>query len=108
LLGFVFDSSQPTGCYSLTVSGIDKANLPQAAIKRFPNYPIPVVRLAHLAVDYGAQGCGLGKDLLMDALTRCLRAAREIGIATVLIDTKHDRAKRFYARYEFESLPGGC
>jgi hypothetical protein len=28
-LGFVFDSSQPTGCYSPTVSSIDKANLPK-------------------------------------------------------------------------------
>jgi GNAT superfamily N-acetyltransferase len=104
----VFDEepNRILGYYSLTVAGIDKANLPQAAIKRFPNHPIPVVRLARLAVDRGAQGCGLGEDLLMDALTRCLRAAREIGIAAVLLDAKHDRAKRFYARYEFESLPG--
>jgi hypothetical protein len=28
-----------------------------------------------------------------------------VGIAAVLIDAKHERAKAFYARYEFDSLP---
>jgi hypothetical protein len=42
----------------------------------------------------------------MNALTRCLRAAREIGIAAVLVDAKHERTKGFYARYEYESLSG--
>jgi hypothetical protein len=41
----------------------------------------------------------------MDALYRCLRVAHEIGIVAVLVNAKHERAKGFYARYEFESLP---
>ena len=94
------------GYYSLTVVGIDKANLPPEAAKRFPNYPIPVTRLARLAVDRGMQGQGLGEDLLIDALHRCLRVAREVSIVAVLVDAKHEQAKGFYARYEFESLPG--
>jgi predicted N-acetyltransferase YhbS len=56
------------GYYSLTVAGIDKANLPAAAAKRFPNYPLPVVRLARLAVDRSTQGQGLGEDLVMGVL----------------------------------------
>lgn len=93
------------GYYSLSVAGIDKANLPAGAAKRFPNYPIPVARLARLAVDRGAQGQGLGEDLLVDALHRCLRVAHEIGIAAVVIDAKHERAQQFYRRFEFEPLP---
>jgi GNAT superfamily N-acetyltransferase len=93
------------GYYALTVAGIDKANLPAAAAKRFSNYPLPVVRLARLAVDRSTQGQGLGEDLLMDALQRSLRIANEVGIVAVLIDAKHERAKRFYARYEFGALP---
>lgn len=41
----------------------------------------------------------------MDALHRCLRVAHEVGVVAVLVDAKDDQAKRFYARYECESLP---
>jgi GNAT superfamily N-acetyltransferase len=93
------------GYYSLAVGAIDKANLPAAAIRRFPNFPLPIVRLARLAVDRTQQGKGLGEDLLLDALSRCLRVAEDVGVIAVLIDAKHERAKAFYARYEFDSLP---
>jgi len=93
------------GYYSLAVGAIDKANLPHAAARRFPNFPLPIARLARLAVDRHQQGKGLGEDLLLDALSRCLRVAEEVGIAAVLIDAKHERAKAFYARYEFDALP---
>ena len=48
---------------------------------------------------------GLGDDLLVDALFRCLRVAKDIGVAAVVIDAKHERAKAFYARYKFDALP---
>jgi GNAT superfamily N-acetyltransferase len=93
------------GYYSISVGAIDRENLPAAAARRFPGFPIPVARLARLAVDRTFQRRGLGEDLLMDALNRSLRASRDIGIVAVLIDTKHQNAKRFYNRFEFESLP---
>jgi len=93
------------GYYSLAVGAIDKANLPPSAARRFPNFPLPIARLARLAVDRSQQGKGLGEDLLLDALGRCLRVAEDVGIVAVLIDAKHERAKAFYTRYEFESLP---
>lgn len=91
--------------YSLTVGNLDKANFPASAIKRLPNFPVAVARLARLAVDRSMQGKGLGEDLLIDALLRCQRIAEDAGIFAVVIDAKHDKAKAFYARYEFESLP---
>lgn len=100
--------AEPTrvlGYYSLTVGAIDKANLPPQATRRFPNLPLPIARLARLAVDGSQQGKGLGEDLLLDALARCLRVAEEVGIVAVLIDAKHERAKAFYSRYEFDALP---
>ncbi len=93
------------GYYSLAVGAIDKANLPPSAAKRFPNFPLPIARLARLAVDRSQQGKGLGEGLLLDALSRCVRVAEEVGIAAVLIDAKHERAKAFYQRYEFDTLP---
>jgi GNAT superfamily N-acetyltransferase len=99
------EPSRVLGYYSLAVGALDRANLPPVAARRLPNFPLPVARLARLAVARRAQGKGLGEDLLLDALARCLRVADEVGIAAVLIDAKHDRARAFYARYEFESLP---
>ncbi len=93
------------GYYSISAGAIGRENLPARAAKRFPNFPIPVARLARLAVDREFQGRGLGEDLMMDALKRVLRASGDIGIVAVLIDAKDEEAKRFYARYEFESLP---
>lgn len=93
------------GYYSISAGAIDRDNLPAHAAKRFPSFPIPVARLARLAVDREFQGRGLGEYLLLDALNRVLRASRDIGIVAVLLDAKHEKAKRFYARYEFESLP---
>ena len=91
--------------YSLSVGSIDKTNLPINIAKRLPRFPIPIVRLARLAVDRSAQGLGLGEDMLLDALQRCLRVESEVGILAVLVDAKHERARAFYERYEFETLP---
>jgi GNAT superfamily N-acetyltransferase len=99
------DPPRVLGYYSLAVGAIDKANLPSQAARRFPNFPLPIARLARLAVDRDQQGKGLGEDLLLDALSRCLRVAEEVGIVAVLINAKHERAKAFYTRYEFDVLP---
>lgn len=93
------------GYYSVSAGAIERENLPARAAQRFPSFPIPMARLARLAVDEEYQGRGVGEDLLMDALSRVLRAARDIGIVAMLIDAKDEKAKRFYAHYEFESLP---
>jgi GNAT superfamily N-acetyltransferase len=92
------------GYYSLAAGSINRANLPPSA-SRFPKFPLPVARLARLAVDHTQQGKGLGDRLLFDAMSRCLRAAEDVGIAAVIIDAKHERAKAFYSRYEFDALP---
>ena len=93
------------GFYGLAMSGIRKENLPAKQTSRFPNFPLPVARLARLAVDLRYQRQGLGDLLLADALQRCLRLAAEIGMMGVVVDAKDERARRWYERYEFERLP---
>lgn len=58
------------GFHSLSAGGIDKSHLPAHAGKRFPKFPIPIpiIRLARLAVAKESQGYGLGEFILMDAL----------------------------------------
>ena len=93
------------GYYSLAMSAIRKEHLPPQHHKRFPNYPVPVARLARLAVDQHQQGAGLGQLLLMDALYRCHRLSGEIGSAGVVVDAKHAAAQRFYQKFNFEAFP---
>lgn len=93
------------GFYCLAMSGIRKENLPPKHVSRFPNFPLPVARLARLAVDLGLQRQGLGDLLLADALQRCLRLSAEIGMIGVMVDAKDERARGWYERYEFERLP---
>lgn len=99
------EPNRVAGYYALTMGGITRAHLPPEAAKRFPAFPLPVARLARLAVDRGFQGQGLGEHLLLDALFRCRRIAAEVGLVAVVIDAKHERAQGFYARYGFFSLP---
>lgn len=58
--------------------------------------------IARLAVDESWQGRGLGRDLLRDALRRCVAAGDEIGIRAVLVDAIDDNAAAFYRRHGFE------
>jgi len=93
------------GFYSLAMSAIRKENLPAKHLNRFPNFPLPVARLARLAVEMRHQKQGLGELLLADALQRCLRLSVEIGMIGVIVDAKDDHARGWYERYEFERLP---
>lgn len=74
--------------------------LPASARKRLPNYPLPVLRLARLAVDHRARGKGVGRALLRFVLELSLRLTRDYGCVGVIVDAKID-AVDFYARYGF-------
>lgn len=91
------------GYYSLAMAGIQKNQLPERHQGRFPDFPLPVARLARLAVDLRHQRQGLGELLLADALHRCHRLAGEVGM--VIVNAKHEQAKAYYQRFEFEPLP---
>jgi GNAT superfamily N-acetyltransferase len=93
------------GFYSLAMAAIRQDQLPPEHARRLPRFPLPAARLARLAVDRHHQGQGLGELLLADALGRCLRLAREIGMIGVIVDAKHEQARSWYERYEFERLP---
>ena len=82
--------------------------LPAAARRRLPRYPVPVLRLARLAVDQSAQGAGVGSQLLLFVLRLSERMAEDFGCAGVVVDAK-PQAIPFYARYGFietEALEG--
>lgn len=98
------DSKEVHGFYALSAGAVAFDHVPQDLRKRLPRYPVPVAHLGRLAVDRPAAGQGLGEHLLMDALTRILRAADEIGIHAVEVVAINDAARRFYLKYGFQPL----
>lgn len=71
--------------------------------KRLPRYPLPVLRLARLAVDQVAQGQGVGTTLLRFVFRLALRLAGEYGCVGVVVDAKPG-AVSFYERLGFFAL----
>jgi len=94
--------------YSLTVGSASAESCPPTVIADMPpDYPIPVVILARLAVDEREHGRGLGKAILKDALHRITLAADIVGARAVLVYAIDNRAKDFYEHFDFEEFPGG-
>jgi GNAT superfamily N-acetyltransferase len=99
------DGNSVAGYYALTTGSVHKRESPQRIAKGLANHPIGVVLLARLAVDRTQQGKGLGKALLLDALSRIEEAARIVGIRAVLVHAIDDAARRFYLHFGFEESP---
>ena len=72
-----------------------------------PDYPIPVILLARLAVDRRQQGHGIGKGLLKHALDRIAVAADIVGARAVLVHAIDEEARAFYEHFGFEEFPAG-
>ena len=64
-------------------------------------YPIPAVLLARLAVDEEFQGQGVGKALLVHALTEIAGASRSVGFEVVVVHAIDKEAVTFYAQAGF-------
>ncbi|OGA62697.1 MAG: GNAT family N-acetyltransferase [Betaproteobacteria bacterium RIFCSPLOWO2_12_FULL_65_14] len=77
--------------------------LPAAARRGLARYPLPVLRLARLAVDRPAQRQGLGGQLLRFVLRLAERMADDYGCAGVVVDAKPG-VEPFYANYGFVGL----
>jgi GNAT superfamily N-acetyltransferase len=71
--------------------------------KRLPKYPIPVLRLARLAVHEHAKGKGIGSLLIRSVLVLAQQMADDVGCVGVLVDAKPD-AVPFYEKLGFVTL----
>jgi GNAT superfamily N-acetyltransferase len=93
------DPATILGYYSLSPASLDFARTPEVARKGLGRYEVPVFRLGRLAIDLSMQGRGLGGQLLLAAIQRCMAAAEQVGGVGMLIDAKNDRAARWYQGY---------
>ena len=98
------NSKAVVGYYTITAGQIDCAQLPTSVRTKLPKHPVPIARIARLAVDKKHHGQGVGGHLLYDALIRILELAGKIGIFAVVVDAKNDSARMFYKKYGFSEL----
>lgn len=91
------------GFVTLAASSIEVNELSATLRRRLPRYPLPVLRIARLAVAATARGRGVGRTLLRFAfgLARSLRD--DVGCVGVVVDAKEE-SRTFYERLGFEAL----
>jgi GNAT superfamily N-acetyltransferase len=89
------------GFVTVSPGSLDAADLPSG--RRAPPYPVPILRVARLAVDQSARARGLGKALLRYAIELAERMATELGCVGLVVDAKAG-AEEFYRRYGFVPL----
>jgi GNAT superfamily N-acetyltransferase len=95
------DSGEIFGFATVAPAHIDE--LPNHLRKNLPQYPLPVLRLARLAVAEKARGQGLGKTLVRFVFELALKLSADYGCIGVLVDAKKD-AEAFYRQYGFYQI----
>ena len=98
------DDDGVIGYYTISMGNVDFFSLPEDLRARIPKYPVPVARIARLAIDLKKQGHGWGRFLLVDALKHIQDAASLIAAFGVVVDAKDEKAKDFYMRFGFRAF----
>jgi GNAT superfamily N-acetyltransferase len=93
------------GYYTLAANALHRDTLPKAETRSVPR-EIPAILLAKLALDQSLHRQGLGRDLLVEALTKCANAALLVGARFVVVDAIDKDAEAFYEKYGFKRIPG--
>ncbi len=95
------------GYYTFAATSLPLPELTPEQAKRLPRYSsFPACLIGRLAVDQQFRGRGLGSSLIVDAITRTMRA--EPAIFALIVDAKDEMALGFYEHlgfYRFASRP---
>ena len=94
------------GYYTLSTLSIELNRLPEKLTRKLPRHPVPAALIGRLAVSNAAQGRGVGKMLLADAIKRTLAVSDQIAIYAMVVDAINDNAKGFYEQFAFTRLSG--
>lgn len=97
------ESETILGFATVTVGHVEIENIPSSVRKKLPEYPLPILRLARLAVDRNAQGKGVGEHLMRTVFSVAIELREKLGCVGVVVDAKPG-AGNYYSRYGFVDL----
>lgn len=94
------------GYYTLCATALAQGDVPAAARKHVPRYPLVSATLVgRLAVSQARQGERLGAVLLADAVQRAYASAHTVGSSMLVVEAINERAAAFYEGNGFVRLP---
>lgn len=91
------------GFITVSAGEIAVDDLPRQLSHRLPEYPLPVMRIARLAIDKQFQGLGLGKKILCSSFQLALDMKSHYGCVGVVVDAKQESIS-FYLKLGFLPL----
>ncbi|MFH2091431.1 MAG: GNAT family N-acetyltransferase [Pseudomonadota bacterium] len=102
------NSKEILGYYSLSTLSVRLSDLSENLARKLPRHPTPVpaALIGRLAVSKNAQGNGIARMLLIDAIKRTLSVSDQIAIYAMIVDSADDDTRGFYEQYGFECLKG--
>jgi predicted GNAT family N-acyltransferase len=100
------EAARILGYYTLCAMALAQGDVPEAARKHVPRYPlVSATLIGRLAVAKDHQGHKFGAVLLADALQRAFDSASTVGSSMVVVDALDETAASFYAAHGFVRLP---
>lgn len=97
------EEEEIVGFATVAAAHLETGVLPEEVRKRLPAYPMPVLRLARLAVVERVRGRGFGRLLLRTVFGIAWRMAERTGCVGVVVDAKPG-AVEFYEALGFQEL----
>ncbi len=98
--------AQIVGYLTLSAFALEWGEIPDAAQKHLPRYPlVSSTLIGRLAVDSVEQGAGVGRKLLASALLKAYENADVVGSSMVVVDAIDQRAAKLYTAHSFVRLP---
>ena len=88
------------GFYTLSLFELASEKLPKKYAKKYKG-KLPAVKLARLATARGKQNQGLGRHMLINAIS----ISEHAGVIGFFVDAKNKVVKRYYQKFGFISLP---
>lgn len=94
------------GYYTLCATSLAPGEVPAAARKHIPRYPlVSATLIGRLAVTAMRQGERLGALLLADAARRAYASASVVGSSMLVVDALNEQVTAFYENHGFVRLP---
>ncbi len=101
------NNSVVVGYYTLSATLLPRDAVPEQMQKHIPDTytGYPAILLGRLAIILEETGKGLGGQLMVDAIEKCVLFSDEIGSRAILVDPIDQEAVAFYTKYMFKALP---